>query len=141
MDSSGNPTFPLCDVAQYLPYYVQPGATGTTYIYAHARNGMLLSLLDASEVDDGSALVGQTVTVYTSAGWRFDYAISIVKRHVTDYVLADEVAPGQQRLIVQTSEGLADDPNKLQVAAAPVASEQIAGYAAPPAAPRACAPT
>jgi hypothetical protein len=140
MDSSGNPTFPFCDVAQYLPFYVQPGAVGTTYLYAHARQGMLLSLLDASEVNDGAALLGEPITVYTDGGWRFDYAISVVKRHVTDYSLADDIAPGTQQLIVQTSEGLADDPNKLQVAATPVDSAPAGDFTIPSAQPRLCAP-
>src|SRR5206468_10836959 len=105
MDASGNPEFPYCDVAQYLPYYVQPGAIGTTYLYAHARKGMLLSLLQASEINDGASLIGQTITVYTADYWRFDYAIDVVKRHVTDYTLADDIAPGTQQLVVQTSEG------------------------------------
>jgi hypothetical protein len=121
VDENGNPLFPLCDVAEYLAYYVQPGAAGTTYIYAHARPGMLLSMLEASEMPD--QLLDQEIVVYTSDGWRHVYSVFEVKRHARDYSLADDVAPGEHRLIVQTSEGPPGDPNKLQVAARPVAVE------------------
>ena len=33
----GNPGYPLCDVAQWLAYYGQPGEPRTVYLYAHAR--------------------------------------------------------------------------------------------------------
>lgn len=140
MDAQGNPEFPLCDVAQYLPYYVQPGAIGTTYLYAHAREGMLLGLLEASEVNDGEAMLGETISVYTNAGWRIDYSIHTVRRHATDYTIADDLEPGEQRLIVQTSEGLVDDPNKLQVAAAPATFVEVGSFPVPTSQPRVCAP-
>jgi hypothetical protein len=125
MDSEGNPEFPLCDVTQYLPFYTQPGEAGTIYLYAHARRGMLADMLAASEVNDGAAMIGQEIIVYTTGGWRHVYSISIVKRHATDYSLADEIGPDQERLIVQTSEGPATDPLKLQVAAVPVSADQV----------------
>jgi hypothetical protein len=142
MDAEGNPEFPLCDVAQYLPYYSQPGAAGTTYLYAHARRGMLLSVLEQSKVDDGVSMLGNEVIVYTSAGWRHVYTITEVKPHATDYTIADEVASGEQRLVVQTSEGRVGDPFKLQIAADPVTSSQVPleeALASPM--PRDCAPT
>lgn len=122
VDADGNPLFPLCDVAEYLAYYVQPGAPGATYIYAHARPGMLLSLLEASAME-GQPLLGQEIVVFTSGGWRHVYSIFAVKRHATDYSLADELAPREHRLIVQTSEGPVGHPNKVQVAARPVSME------------------
>jgi hypothetical protein len=142
MDAEGNPEFPLCDVAQYLPYYSQPGAAGTTYLYAHARRGMLLSMLEQSKVDDGVSMLGNEVIVYTSASWRHVYTITAVKPHATDYTIADDVAPGEQRLVVQTSEGRVGDPFKLQIAADPVTSSQVTleeALASPM--PRDCAPT
>jgi hypothetical protein len=142
MDADGNPEFPLCDVAQFLPFYEQPGVTGTTYLYAHARQGMLLSMLQQSKVDGGVAMMGQEIVVSTSDGWRQKYAITQVKPHATDYAIADEVAPGEERLIVQTSEGRVGDPFKLQVAAAPVSSESAdPSEAAPVPSPRDCSPT
>ncbi|HUP82632.1 MAG TPA: sortase [Candidatus Limnocylindria bacterium] len=140
-DAQGNPVFPPCDVASYLPYYVQPAQAGTTYLYAHARRGMLLPLLEASRVNDGAALIGQEVDVYTSDGRRYVYQGFVVERHTTDYSLADAVAPGEQRLIVQTSEGPADDPNKVQLGAHLVSSEPGPIHVArPSAAPRECSP-
>jgi hypothetical protein len=142
MDADGNPEFPLCDVAQYLPYYSQPGAEGTTYLYAHARQGMLLSMLQQSEVNEGASMLGNEVVVYTSAGWRHVYTITAVKPHATDYTIADDVAPTEQRLVVQTSEGRVGDPFKLQIAASPTASSQVPleeALASPM--PRDCAPS
>ncbi len=140
VDADGNPLFPLCDVAQYLAYYVQPGAPGTTYIYAHARQGMLLPLLEAS-AQDGQPLLGKEMFVYTSGGWRHAYSIFLVRQHATDYSLADDLAPGEHRLIVQTSEGPVGDPNKVQVAARPVSTERTgpADVTTSPN-PRECAP-
>jgi hypothetical protein len=141
MDAVGNPVFPPCDVASYLPYYVQPAQPGAVYLYAHARRGMLLPLLEASRVDDGAALIGQEVDVYTSDGRRYAYEAFTVKRHTTDYSLADDVAAGEQRLIVQTSEGPPDDPNKVQLAARLVTTEPgPVDVARPSAAPRDCTP-
>lgn len=141
MDADGDPVFPPCDVASYLPYYSQPAEAGTTYLYAHARRGMLLPLLEASRVDEGAALIGQKVDVYTADSQRYVYEAFVVKRHTTDYSLADDVAPGEQRLIVQTSEGPVDNPLKLQLGARLVSTEPVPiDEARPPAAPRECAP-
>ena len=37
--------YPPCDVALYQTAFGQPGQPGTTYLYAHAREGMFLPLL------------------------------------------------------------------------------------------------
>ena len=142
LDPPGNTdSFPLCDVAQYLTVYVQPGIPGTTYLFAHARNGMLGPLLQASEVDDGAALLGQQVLVYTSGGWLFAYQIFVVNRHALDFSLADEIAPGEQRLIVQTSEGTNGTVPKLQIAAQPMWRMSVPlAQAMPSPEPRICAP-
>jgi Sortase domain len=130
MDAEGNPRFPPCDVALYLPYYVQPGANGTTYLYAHAREGMLLTMLEHSKVDGGAALVGKEVFVHTADGSRHDYSITIVRAHATDYSIADDLASTEQRLVLQTSEGRVGDPFKLQVAARPVAVDRSSPHEA-----------
>ena len=141
MDEAGNPEFPLCDVAQYMPYYVQPGAAGTTYLYAHARRGMLGEMLARSLIDNGAQMLGEEVVVYTSGGWRHAYSISIVKPHATDYSIADDVAPDEERLVLQTSEGTVENPLKLQVAAEPVSSMRVpASEATASPQPRDCAP-
>jgi hypothetical protein len=107
--------FPLCDVALYQPLLGQPGQSRATYIYAHARVGMFLPLLRASEKDDGKKMLGMTVEVYTSDDWRFLYTITEVRRHTRD--LDDAVATTTERLWMQTSEGPNGTVPKLQVVA------------------------
>jgi hypothetical protein len=115
----GKDLFPPCDVALFLPKYVQPAEDGTVYLYSHARAGMFLPLLAASQVDNGKAMLGYTALVYTTDAKVYWYTISLVKRHVTrtDWTLADNVAPGQRQLILQTSETPYKDGTKLQVRA------------------------
>jgi hypothetical protein len=113
--------YPLCDVAQYLTYYVDPGEAGTVYIYAHAQRGMFLPLLRASQRDDGAEMVGALVEVYTSDNRLHLYEIFRVKRHARDFALANNLEPGEHRLVLQTSEGRTGHIPKLQVAARPIA--------------------
>lgn len=145
-DPPGNPgNYPLCDIAQYL---VDPGAKlglpaekgKTAYIYAHAREGMFLPLLEASQRDDGAELLGALVQVYTDDDHLFIYEIFRVKRHATDFSLASSVGPNEQRVVLQTSEGRKGTIPKLQVAAR-LLSVQAANHAEahPKARPRICA--
>jgi hypothetical protein len=130
-------TYPLCDVAMYLPYFGQPGSGRTTYIYAHARDGMFLPLLLASQVNDGKRLLGDTVQVYTSDNYVFQYQVSEVHRHTTD--LDDAFARTTETLYMQTSEGPAGTVPKLQVVATFVSEDKANPKDAhPPAAPRIC---
>jgi len=133
--------YPLCDVAQFLTAegFVQPSEAGTTYLYAHAREGMFLSLLEASQRDNGRQMLGALVQVYTGDGRVFLYEIFQVKRHATDFSLALELPEGEQRLVLQTSEGPSGTIPKLQVAARLLNITQVSGAVAnPPAQPRAC---
>lgn len=107
--------FPLCDVAMYLPALGQPGQQRATYLYAHAREGMFLPLLEASQRNDGRRMLGMTVEVYTSDDWRFLYEITEVRRHTTD--LNDAINTKTERLWLQTSEGPNGTVPKLQVVA------------------------
>ncbi|MFN8622576.1 MAG: sortase [Chloroflexota bacterium] len=135
----GPPGYPPCDVALYLTGFRQPGERGTTYLYAHARPGMFLPLLEASETDDGASLLDATVEVYTSDEVRHEYRISRVKRHALDLSLAQDIPARSQRLVLQTSEGPRGTAAKLQVLAVPVATASAApGDAHPRAAPRGC---
>ncbi len=113
----GKGTYPLCDVAQYLEVFGQPSEPGTTYLYAHAREGMFLPLLRASERNNGKSMIGDLVQVYTTDGTLYLYEIFRVKRHSRDFSLADDVPLGEQRLILQTSEGPKGTIPKLQIAA------------------------
>ena len=133
--------FPLCDVAIYDSHYRQPGEEGTTYIYAHAQEGMLLPMLEASYVDDGRAMLHEEIRIFTGDGFVFVYEITHVRRHATDWSLADDVEPGEQRLVIQTSEGPPGTEPKLQVAARPVDVREVPiRRALPTAEPRACPP-
>ena len=135
----GRGSYPLCDVAQYLEVFGQPSQPGATYIYAHAREGMFLPLLRASERNNGRSLLGDLVQVYTADGTTYLYEIFRVKRHSRDFTLADDVPPGEQRLILQTSEGPKGTIPKLQVAARLVSIGSASLEAAnPKAKPRDC---
>ena len=114
-------SYPLCDVAQYLVFYVHPGQPGTSYIYAHAQRGMFLPLLRASQRNDGAEMVGALVEVYTADNRLHLYEIYRVKRHARDLSLANDVAPGEHMLVLQTSEGTRGHIPKLQLAARPLA--------------------
>lgn len=108
-------TFPLCDVAMYIPQLSQPGFGGSIYIYAHARTGMFLPLLDQSRINDGAAMLGQIVDIYTSDDYIFHYQITEVRRHTTS--LEDAINGTVERLWLQTSEGPVGTIPKLQVVA------------------------
>ena len=96
---------------------LDPAEEGTTYIYAHARQGMFLPLLTASQRNDGAELIGRLVQVYTDDNKVYLYEIFAVKRHVRDFAIANNVPEGEHRLVMQTSEGPSAEYPKLQVAA------------------------
>jgi hypothetical protein len=137
----GNPPrYPLCDVAQYLTSFGQPGEGGTTYLYAHARKGMFRPLLDGSMREDGAAMLGALVEVHTNGPSSDVYEISEVKRHAIDFSLAKDVKPGEERLVLQTSEGPPGTVPKLQVAARLIQSRPSpGGMTTPLPRPRVCA--
>jgi len=117
--------YPWCDVAMYLAPFARPGLPGATYIYAHARQGMFLPLLDASKDNNGKSMIGMLVRVYTSDDQVFVYRVSAVHRHVTS--LAGTFASQAEQLWLQTSEGPRGTLGKTEVIAEPVSS----GPAAP----------
>ena len=129
--------YPLCDVALYQPQLGQPGQGRATYIYAHAREGMFLPLLEQSERNDGAKMLGMTVEVYTSDDWRYVYTITEVRRHTRN--LNDALNATTERLWMQTSEGPAGHVPKLQVVADFLSASKADPAAAhPPAHPRIC---
>jgi Sortase domain len=135
----GPDQYPPCDVALYHTDFVQPGQAGTTYLYAHARAGMFLPLLTASQVSNGTALIGDVVQVYTDDDRLFVYQITLVRTHATDFALATDVPPGASQLVLQTSEGPRGTVPKLQVLAEPIDVQAASDQAAHPRArPRAC---
>lgn len=139
--AAGNPPdYPLCDVAQYLTTYRYPGRPGTTtWIYGHAREGMLLALLEASEVKDGASLIGASVQVWTDGNRRHTYRITEVNRHATDRSSARGVPPDGNRLVLQTSEGPKGTVPKLQVVAERTeVADATPAQSTPDADPRVC---
>ena len=118
--TGGSTTYPLCNVAMYIQNLAQPGSNGATYLYAHARVGMFLPLLDQSKINDGKAMLGMLVQVFTSDNRYFLYQITEVRRH--QLTLADAIAAKDQELWLQTSEGPHGTPGKLQVIAMPISS-------------------
>ena len=95
--------FPYCDVAEFLPALSRPGRPGATFLYAHARAGMFLPILEASLDRDGRSMLGMQVEVFTSDERQFVYEVTEVRRHVVSLEFAYRITAEQ--LILQTSEG------------------------------------
>jgi len=117
---AGPDSYPYCNVAMYLPQLHVPAEPGATYVFAHARTGMFLPLLDESRIRDGARLIGVHVDLYTSDDRHREYAIKSVHRHVLD--LSDAIDERDAALYLQTSEGPHGTPQKLQVRATPVSA-------------------
>ncbi len=123
----GSKAYPLCNVAMYIQELGQPGGDRAIYIYAHARKGMFLPILDASKINNGARMKGMIVNVYTSDDQLFLYEITEVRRHQLD--LDDAVNARTEQLWLQTSEGPRGTPGKTQVIAR-LLSAQPADHAA-----------
>ena len=122
--------YPLCNVAMYLPALSQPVEAGVTFIYAHARKGMFLPLLDRSKISNGASLIGMTVKVWTSNNLVTTYQITKVRRHVTSMGNVFDIQT--QQLWMQTSEGPRSTVGKLIVVAKRLGSEAATQEAAHP---------
>ena len=116
----GPPGYPYCDVAMYLvdDALGQPGQGRATYLFAHAREGMFLPLLETPEREQR----GMVVEVWTSDAFRFLYEIVDVRRD--QRTLIDALAATSEELWMQTSEGPRGTPGKTQVIAAPLSVER-----------------
>jgi hypothetical protein len=123
-------SYPPCNVAMYLTTLKQPGQGGATYLYAHARAGMFLPLLERSRVDNGASLLGLEVVVYTGDNRRFTYRIDEVRRHATDLRWVNRRRGDV--LWLQTSEGPRGTIPKLQVGATLVSSGRASNRDAHP---------
>ena len=110
-----DPAYPACDVAMYHEALGQPGQGRATYLYAHARTGMFLPILDASKVNNGASMLGMIVEVYTSDDQLFLYEVTEVRRHQLELDAA--VAATTEQLWLQTSEGPKGTRPKTQVVA------------------------
>jgi hypothetical protein len=116
-----DPTYPACNVAMYLQSMWQPGQDRSIYIYAHARTGMFLPILNASLVNNGKKMLGMIVEVWTSDNQKFIYEITDVRRH--QHTLDSAFKATSETLWLQTSEGPKGTLGKTQVVAKPLAEE------------------
>jgi hypothetical protein len=113
----GNGTEPYCNVAMYLQSFSQPGLPGATYLFAHARTGMFLPLLEHSWSNHGASMIGMTVFVYTSDDQQFLYRISRIRQHYPANKDLGSLKVHDGELWLQTSEGPNASSPKLQVVA------------------------
>ena len=116
-----DPKYPACNVAMYLGTMWQPGMDRSIYLYAHARAGMFLPILNASLVANGKKMKGMLVEVWTSDNQRFLYEITEVRRHVRTLDAAFKST--SEILWLQTSEGPRGTVGKTQVLAKLLAQE------------------
>lgn len=106
--------FPYCNVAEYLPQLSRPGYPGTTYLYAHARKGMFLPILESAN----RAMLGMLVQVYTNDNQVFLYEVTRVLRNQSNLDLA--FAATDEQLMLQTSEGPRGTIGKTMLIARPL---------------------
>jgi sortase family protein len=98
--------YPSCNVAMYHEAFGPPGDPRGTYIYAHARKGMFLAMLDASKKNNGASMKRDIVYLYTSDDMLFLYEVTEVRRHVpATFNLIKLYDEGTGLLWLQTSEG------------------------------------
>jgi len=129
--------WPLCDVAAFLPNFDWPGGGGTTYLYAHAQRGMFLPILVTSWKQNGKAMLGDSVYVWTADDLRYEYVITRVRRHQRSLNWAFDLPA--ESLVLQTSENQYASGPKVMVVARfqeVVASSHAAAH--PKAKPRRC---
>ena len=127
--------YPKCNVAMYLAELHQPGEGGSTYLYAHAREGMFLPIYERAiqRLYGGpKSMLGLSVEVFTSDDLRYLYTIQEVRVHQTS--LADAARAKTDELWLQTSEGPRGTPGKTQVRARLVGVETATDRQAHPAA-------
>jgi hypothetical protein len=107
--------YPYCNVAMYYPSLSQPREAGVAFLYAHARVGMFLPLLERSKINNGASLIGMTIRVWTSNDLLSTYKVVRVRRHV--YSFGGAFTTTAEQLWIQTSEGPHGTRNKLIVVA------------------------
>jgi hypothetical protein len=122
--------YPKCGVGMYIRELSQPREPGVTYIYAHARKGMFLPLLNASKINNGAAMIGKLVRVYTTDNKMVTYQIDRVRRHVSS--IQNSLGITTERLWLQTSEGPNFTYPKLVVEAKRISVESVSYAAAHP---------
>jgi len=95
--------------AFHLPGTMMPGQGGNTYLYAHARTGMFLSLWNARPGDE--------VFIAAPGGQLFAYVVREVLARVAPTDVSSAQPTSTERLTLQTSTGPnASDPRFVVVA-------------------------
>ena len=97
--------------AFHLPGTAIPGTFGNSYLYAHARRGMFLSLWNAR--------VGDQVTITTPAGTELKFVVTEVHPRVPPADTSWVQPSADERLTLQTSTGPNRDDPRFVVIAAP----------------------
>jgi LPXTG-site transpeptidase (sortase) family protein len=97
--------------AFHLPGTAIPGSFGNSYIYAHARRGMFLSLWNAR--------VGDAVRVTTPAGAELKFVVTEVHPRVPPEETTWVQPAGDERLTLQTSTGPNREDPRFVVIATP----------------------
>ncbi len=123
--------YPYCNVAMYMPSLSQPLEPGVSFIYAHARTGMFLPLLQQYRANGGRNLIGKQVYVYTSASMRHVYQITSV---VVMKSVQSAAGITSERLWLQTSTGPNFTYPKLVIKATRISSAPTTYAASHPAA-------
>jgi hypothetical protein len=137
----GASAYPDCDVAMYIQELSQPGSGHSTYLYAHARDGMFGPIYERAILKKSGgpkSMIGMVVQVYTSDDFLFEYAITEVRLH--QLTLDDAIKATSEEMWLQTSEGPKGTPGKTQLLALPLAllpADHAAAH--PKAKPVACA--
>jgi LPXTG-site transpeptidase (sortase) family protein len=98
--------------AFHFPGTAIPGGGSNTYIYAHARRGMFLTLWNAR--------VGDEVIVTTPGGGALHYVVSEVHPRIPPKDTSWLQATPTERLTLQTSTGPSPDDPRFVVVAVPV---------------------
>jgi len=100
------------NVALHLPGSAIPGDGSNTYIYAHARRGMFLSLWNARQGDE--------VVIVTPSGRELRYVVSEVHPRVDPTDISWVARTAGERLTLQTSTGPNPGDPRFVVVALPV---------------------
>ena len=114
-------TYPQCGVAMYIQELAQPGSGRSTYLYAHARDGMFGPIYERAILKQSGgprSMIGMIVQVYTSDDRLFEYQVSEVRLH--QLTLDDAIRATTEELWLQTSEGPKGTPGKTQLLALPL---------------------
>ena len=125
--------YPQCNVAMYIQELSQPGSGRSTYIYAHARDGMFGPIYErAIQKQHGGpkSMISMLVQVYTSDDLMFTYEVTEVRLHQLN--LDDAINATTEELWLQTSEGPKGTPGKTQLLAKLLISQPVDHAAAHP---------